>query len=381
MTYNEQKKFLQQKLADELEKRNLYRFGDVDVVRIPKIGGRIRTREKTDGLYVEYIYESWYDKEKKQGRNHKAIIGTIFPGYLNVMIPNENYYRFFDAVTGEARPQPDSSEADPEPSGNGEAPEITGKIEMDPELPEKGDNGGAAEKREPDTSEKRPERREKTEGQGDTYNENSGERTKEAEKAERDPENRNDQAESENPEIPETNPAPEKTEEKQKNAEDPEKRRTQNTPNSSINRKYQEDKGIQPDHRASENLAPGKEKTVQEMEEEQKKHREQVERMHLHYFILKNIHEGIRKRAQRRPDDIINEYKVQTINEQLLEIREYFQGSGYTDFMKLIREPEIVEKDGKEYLNGMTYSDVDVLLAYYQLVLEKTVFKHGPFGY
>ena len=53
----------------------------------------------------------------------------------------------------------------------------------------------------------------------------------------------------------------------------------------------------------------------------------------------------------------------------------------YADFLKLIEMPDIEEKDGKVYMTGMTYSDVDVLLAYYRLVLEQTVFKHGPFGY
>ena len=103
--------------------------------------------------------------------------------------------------------------------------------------------------------------------------------------------------------------------------------------------------------------------------------------MHLQYFILKHIHEGIKKQAQRRPDDIINAYKVETLNEQLKEIQAYYQGSSYADFLKLIEMPDTEEKDGKVYMTGMTYSDVDVLLAYYRLVLEQTVFKRGPFGY
>ena len=123
------------------------------MVRVPQIEGRIRLREKNNLQYVEYIYESWYDREKKQGRNRKAIIGYVFQDYPNAMIPNDNYHRFFNMYTGELRPQQEPDEA--------EEPLKRREPEEEPENPEPetaGENPGNEEAgEEPETAAGNPE--------------------------------------------------------------------------------------------------------------------------------------------------------------------------------------------------------------------------------
>ena len=51
---------------------------------------------KDNKTYVEYIYESGYDPETQQNRNRKKIIGRVFHYFTGFMLPNDNYFQFFD---------------------------------------------------------------------------------------------------------------------------------------------------------------------------------------------------------------------------------------------------------------------------------------------
>ena len=66
------------------------------VARIPNVPGRISRRKTQKDDYIEFIVERSYDREKRQTRNKKVIIGTdfshIFPG---MMIVNECYHDYF----------------------------------------------------------------------------------------------------------------------------------------------------------------------------------------------------------------------------------------------------------------------------------------------
>ena len=94
-------------------KGNKYKCGDGVLVRIPKIKGRIFLRKKSEwDSYVEYIYERTYDKESKQSRNKRIIIGMYLEPYTDFMYPNEHYYDYFDPETGELIPQKKEEEAE-----------------------------------------------------------------------------------------------------------------------------------------------------------------------------------------------------------------------------------------------------------------------------
>ena len=86
--------------------------------------------------------------------------------------------------------------------------------------------------------------------------------------------------------------------------------------------------------------------------------------------ILESVTKTISNQAKKHPDHIINNYKARKINEILIELRIKYQGSGYEDLLELIREPEEVEKDGQKFIDGMTYSDAEVLLSHYATIIE-----------
>ena len=91
-----------QRALKELEEQNEVKLGDAFLVRIPQLEGKISMR--TVGphqTYVDYICESWYDQERKQMRNRKKVIGQVIESIPGAMLPNENYYKYFDRRTGE----------------------------------------------------------------------------------------------------------------------------------------------------------------------------------------------------------------------------------------------------------------------------------------
>ena len=85
--------------------------------------------------------------------------------------------------------------------------------------------------------------------------------------------------------------------------------------------------------------------------------------------ILGAISETIDMLAKKYPDDLIGTYKARKINEILSEIKHHYLGSGYEEFLELIKEPEEVKKDGETYVTGMSYSDVQILLDHYTTLL------------
>jgi len=95
-------------LNPDAVKGNKYQCSGATLVRIPNVKGRIVLRSKNNwgDNYVEYIYERTYDKESKQTRNKRVIIGMNFYQYDGFMYPNENYFTYFDPETGELKSQP-----------------------------------------------------------------------------------------------------------------------------------------------------------------------------------------------------------------------------------------------------------------------------------
>ena len=94
-------------------------LGNDTYVRIPRIPGRISLRK--DG-YVELILEKYYDKEARQSRNRKVIIGIdngVLPG---LMVTNDNYFNYFDARGNLVEAVKKIPEADPVPAKKDEAP-------------------------------------------------------------------------------------------------------------------------------------------------------------------------------------------------------------------------------------------------------------------
>ena len=86
--------------ADKL-KGNEIECGDAILAKIPQIEGLISRRKKRNGnivtTYVELILSRTYDKDKKQSRNKRVIIGIdVSHIYRGMMVINDKYHDYFD---------------------------------------------------------------------------------------------------------------------------------------------------------------------------------------------------------------------------------------------------------------------------------------------
>ena len=119
MRYTTDEIRLKNMVTEGLKQKPFVKFGDVTLVRIPKIKGRTRALEPNkQGTYnIEYIHERWYDPEIRQCRNRKVVIGCVMEFYPDAMLPNENYYEYFDIKTG----LPKETEENKEEENNTEA--------------------------------------------------------------------------------------------------------------------------------------------------------------------------------------------------------------------------------------------------------------------
>ena len=69
---------LREKIQRILSEHNHMELAGDDIVRIPKIQGRIFERENSYGhVFIDLIYQRWYDPEARQSRNRKTTIGEM----------------------------------------------------------------------------------------------------------------------------------------------------------------------------------------------------------------------------------------------------------------------------------------------------------------
>ena len=318
-----------ERIRETLKTQNYVDVNDQILVRIPSVPGRIHKID-TDGkiLEVVYVYERWYDPEKKQTRNRQVIIGHALKDYLPGMYPTDHYYEYFDFTTGMLlkKPEPEAS-----PEDKSETP----KAEKSPAAPTtpKEEKKGKEEQKKEALPENETTPVKKTKPEKETTPEN-----KEASKKEKQPEEKASSAKSTGEEKTQIIPAENLPAKKQERAE------------TRIMRLYQI-KDEDPD------------------EEETPEYKLHKARFEILTDILENIHTSIKNQARKRPDTVVNPYKAQKINTLLMEIRDYYKDTGVEDLMELIETPHVEEEDGRNTLVGTTYSDADILLEYYASVM------------
>ena len=64
-------------------------------VMIPRASGRITLRRKEQGTYVQYQVKREYNPTNQQSRVERVEIGVQIPGKPEMMLPNENYLKYF----------------------------------------------------------------------------------------------------------------------------------------------------------------------------------------------------------------------------------------------------------------------------------------------
>ena len=99
---------------------------------------------------------------------------------------------------------------------------------------------------------------------------------------------------------------------------------------------------------------------------EEKKERK---RIRILLDILTSMGDVVKDQAKKRPEDLVNGFQAQMINEVLKEIREIEEKKGYGEMLELIEEPREAEKDGKKITVGTSYSDAEIILEFYNSVV------------
>ena len=393
--YVSREKELRKLVAEGLRKNNRVKLGDGYLVRIPEIKGRINRIKRDKSVYVEYVYERKYDPETKQTRNKKAIIGVIVEGYPGAMLPNDNYGKYFDAVTGALKqPENDGEKTEAEGTdlttetgteGSGTAAETvsgsekgktnkkTGKDSKSAKALEGAANNRVMHPWRPEDKTEEEKRRDWEMGHNamkemlDSAIRRRMKEQKEDEKKEREQYNLELYGE-ENPEtegrsledlIRERKRLDEETYENYKEPSEEE-----------IDRALRSLIGDTAEAETEENMENGDYAYSEEaLQESYRDFNALRERIAILSDILTKIHESIKTQAKRRPDDIISEFKAKKINSILAEIKEKYAGTGYDDLLELIEMPQEIRKDEEIYVIGPSYSDVEVILDHYASIL------------
>ena len=68
------------------------------LVKIPDVPGKIVKLTKKGTTYIDYEYERTYDAEKKYTRPRRSTIGKLSDNDETMMIPNQNFLKFFPDI-------------------------------------------------------------------------------------------------------------------------------------------------------------------------------------------------------------------------------------------------------------------------------------------
>ena len=88
----------------------------------------------------------------------------------------------------------------------------------------------------------------------------------------------------------------------------------------------------------------------------------------LRELFLSTFHE-IQNLSRREPDEVVNEEKVERLNQLLEPLKEMLQDEEYAELLEVIPLPEVT--DGKEKMKGLTYSDVAIILNHYKNLMNR----------
>lgn len=360
-------------------KGNIAWTSEGDIVRIPDIEGRVFVREAGSHTYVYFVIERWYDSERHQTRSRQIIIGKFRREYPGFMIPNENYYAYFDEETGkllettrfpvtginEVSEDADEPPALPEKQKQ-ETPQGTRKSRnrkkpLREEAPPEAKEGEEAEQAAP-AEEKDQEQQPlgleeyikeinemaEAEARGETISE---ERRKRASIIPEELQGMMNQiVKTAEEKMQAINAAEEKE------AKEEEKRKAE------IARKEEEDRVKQAWREEQERKA--------EEERQVRAAYEAREAFNDQFDLLRDILQGqyvmMGKLARKSPETIISLYKAEKINTTLKKIQDMLGDSEIGEYLELVELPSEEKENGVTVRKGPSYSDVELLLSNYE---------------
>lgn len=354
-------------MAEILKRKNWTRLGKKTVVRVPEIPGRIaKVRKEKDTVFIQLIYKTWKDPKTGKPRNKKTFIGKMVEYDVEAMYPNKQYEKFFDIETGELKlPFDDTLPEDARMAEETET--LTENVTAYPVRCHTADEDGCAEDDEVTNEHIERELTKIFREEDELYRQEKRSKLQRAEEAERKKLRKEMEDEDDDLLTEEDREAMAyverlakqiRREEAAKNGQETEER-DEEAGNTS---------GQRPENMTTYPVPVSQMET--EMNETFEGMNREKERIAILKLILRGVHESIRLQARKRPDDVVNTYKVETTNSLLEEAKGYYERTGYGDLLKLIPKPvEEVQEDGSTLIYGLTYSDVDVLLSHYDTIL------------
>ena len=337
-------------VVNQLEEQNEVKFGDAILVRIPKIEGRIYTRQEGPHLiYVMYIYETRWDREKKQTRNRKVMIGQAIESIPGAMLPNENYYRFFDRRTGNLTE-----------IGAGAGPDT-------------GDSSGVRLDTSPDAQNRPRVRSRETgklteetgsvpRGKEDDYCVSGGSVPRGQSSRYATGAYRADYPlGTPEPALPGTS------------EEEEEKTMTER---QEMIRNVMEEEGMigRDSERVREEIRGTRDDqctggTVPPVYHEGTPAEPSPRYTRILLDLLTSMRDVVREHARKRPEDVVPLYQVEKINPVLEEIRKMETELGYGEMLEVLSRPRTRIVDGEQVTEGMSYGDAEVLFECYNSVI------------
>ncbi len=311
-------------------------FGDGSILaKIPNIEGRIFRRDDKDrnSTYIVLLTDSRYDKELKQTRNDKVIIGTeLFGKYEGLMMANENYHLYFDT---------------------------RGRLVNDPMKKRK-------------EEEIRDWARRETEANGSTADNTDTTGTACTANETKDPTEETDPTGTTGITITDNLTNDRKTDiANNDSTQTTQGERTVDEIRESLLKK---EKLLKQQLRALEQKHEEADIQLQELQEKQEKLDELIEareyemtkkaasHLDLLYYILDDFLTTVKEQAKRRPDALLRMTQIRTINEILEELKTLFKGTEAEDYLHLAAEPR---EDDLEHHPGTTYGEMAILLTAY----------------
>ncbi len=84
-------------------------------------------------------------------------------------------------------------------------------------------------------------------------------------------------------------------------------------------------------------------------------------------IVFDQLYYEFQIQARRDPHVVVNEYKVEKINQVLDRLMELMEGKSYAVFLERVPEPRMESgEDGKERLSGLSYGDISLLLTQFK---------------
>lgn len=294
-----------------LPQRRIVMSSDMAMIRIPDVPNRVRIRK--DG-YVELILETHYDRETKQSRNKKVIIGTDQSGFLpGMMTPNENYHNLFDGrgrLYNDPMKQPKPTETEPPETQKAQTTKTPGTA--DKEL--KATQEPKATKEPKETKEPKATQEPKT-----TINQPG-----------------------------------------------PEGKPTDNTKEQELKRRAQELTNREAELKRREQELDEWQQRLEEKEEDLYFQSEETAKDHIKLlsYILESYKDTVDHQARKKPDAPMTRKQIRTINQILGELKDFFTGCETDDLLHLAEEPD-PENDNP----GTTNGEMALLISAYQFTI------------